>query len=201
MTLKTLILIFAVLTTIALAIFVGAYKQKGTDKQQKNNIKFLKIWTVVLAVLVVIGCSTIFIGHTATLHGMETYNTNISEAAEGIKNTPRSASKLPDDTTGSIIIVYKFDCNECKAIYKDLKTTLKDNNNVYWIASTTELGKEIVEEYGITDVPSGIYVRHNNFNGNVKGTRYKLSTKNDNDDIIINETALNRLLYLQTNNE
>ena len=71
------------------------------------------------------------------------------------------SEELPDDLTGCIIIFVKFGCPDCENVHDKLVKCLEDNNveNVFFVSSRSEKGKELVEKYQIQAVPSGTYFK------------------------------------------
>jgi len=126
-------------------------------------------------------------------HGMDTFVPPI-ELIDDIKNSPVEDS-LPDDTTGCLIILYKFTCPDCKAVYKELSTTLKNESDVYWIASTSDTGKQLVETYKIKEVPTGLYITYNKTN--TSAVHYILYDIDSNGNIILDKNNIKRLLQLK----
>lgn len=72
----------------------------------------------------------------------------------------------PDDQSneeinkGDIIILYKYGCPDCGAIYSDLEHYLDENGatNIKYINANTEKGRELYNEYQIQWVPTAIYI-------------------------------------------
>ena len=136
---------------------------------------------------------------TAYEHGMTEMNISLVEMLDCIKNSPVEDS-LPenyDELKGAIIIYYKFDCPDCKAIYNELSQKVKDNPNVYWVSSRTEQGKKILEKYPVEKVPTGIYIRKEDFGGEINFTAKVLYKADENEKTVLDKEAIERLLYLQ----
>lgn len=117
-----------------------------------------------------------------------------SERNDIIKNTPllepnkpsyikelKSISQI-DPNKKYLIIVYKFMCKDCEKAYLYLKNKIASSskkNNIYFIASKSNTGKEILNNYPIKFVPSSIIIKPNqqaeiNVLYNKKGTNKKL---------------------------
>lgn len=189
----------AIIALILIAIgILGLFTYAKIPKLKDKKRLCIRICICIIAIGLVITATFLTIYAVASNHGMDNPNITISETIDGIKHTPKKDNKLPDDTKGSIIILYKFDCDDCKAIYNDLSNALKDNQNIYWIPSTSKLGKKLTEEFTVTEVPTGLYMRHNDYNGSIKAVKYELAITDNNNNTILNETLLNRLLYLQS---
>lgn len=136
---------------------------------------------------------------TAVEHGLtsDVEKMSMNELKDLINNSPKE-SKLPDNIEGAIIIYYRFDCPDCSAIYNDLANAVANNSNIYWISSRSEAGKSLLEKYPVDEVPTGIYIRHDTYNGNVTFTKYELFTTDENGNTILDTSAIDRLLYLQS---
>lgn len=159
---------------------------------------------------------TIAIFNTAQSHGMYTNDTPLPRVEISIKNSPIEDT-IPDDLDGSIIIYYRFGCTDCESIYTDLSKSISGKNNIYWVSTESKQGKELIKTYPVNSVPSGIYIYSNKQNGNsyVQKPLYKTSenasvtffettedAKNHenaiySNDVALDKTALERLLYLQ----
>lgn len=194
---KFTVLAIIALIIIAMGIF-GLFVYNKIPKLKDKKRLCTRVCMCVIAIGLAIAITFLTIYIVASNHGMDNPNITISEVIDGIKHTPKENNKLPDDTKGSIIILYKFDCDDCKAIYNDLSDALKDNENIYWISSTSKQGKKLTEEFTVSEVPTGLYMRYNDYNGSIKAVKYELAATDNNNTTILNETSLNRLLYLQS---
>lgn len=201
MTLTVLLIIGIVIFFAGLVYLILSVSGKIAKKwvlQQNTS----KTHTIIAACIFAIGAVTIItatgIAITGFSHGMASSNIPITKAIENIQHTPVESKELPEDRRGSIIILYKFNCENCKAIYDDLSETLSNYKNIYWISSESELGKSFAEELEITEVPTGIYMRYNDYNNSVKAVKYSLATTDADGNTILNQTTLDRLIYLQT---
>ena len=70
--------------------------------------------------------------------------------------------------------------------------------DVLWISTRSDTGKKLVEEYKIEEVPSGVYVRENAYNDALPYTKKLLYTVNADGETKFDKTAIDRLLYLQS---
>lgn len=136
---------------------------------------------------------------------MYTNDTPLPRVEISIKNSPIEDT-IPDDLDGSIIIYYRFGCTDCEAIYTDLSKSISGKNNIYWVSTESKQGKELIKTYPVNSVPSGIYIYSDKQNGNsyVQKPLYKTSENAKNhenaiysNDVVLDKTALERLLYLQ----
>lgn len=99
------------------------------------------------------------------------------------------SKELPADKSGCIIILYRWGCDDCENAHKQLYQTIQDNTGVYAISTRSELGKSLVEKYGIIEVPAAVYIENDAEN---KYTKKYLVQKNKFD-----ETQINRLFKLR----
>ncbi len=78
---------------------------------------------------------------------------------------------LPDESNiraedlkaGDVVIYLRYDCKDCHRTWPDLKQALSQNkasDEVYIVYTRTKLGKQVLKQYPITDVPSGIYIKN-----------------------------------------
>ena len=118
-------------------------------------------------------------------------------AANG--KTPVSQT-LPSERNGGIVILYKYDCPDCEAIYGRLNDAIRDTGakNVHFIASSSETGRELIKEGDIPTAPTGIYLRHEALNNGSAMTHIPLATSNGN-ETVLDTAALKRLVLLQSN--
>lgn len=156
-----------------------------------TTIVSLILWILFVTALIIIGVQI----DTAKSHGMYQKNMPFAEMVLSNKKSP-AESKVPEKLAGSIIIYYKYGCDDCEDIYEDLSNKVKDKSNVYWISTRSQQGKKLLKNYPVDTVPSAVYVRNDTFNGNILFTSKLLYTKTGNKAVIDNE-SLERLFYLQ----
>lgn len=180
----------ACLAIILIASIVLSYVAKKQHRTQKRFQILTVISSISLATIAILIC-------LAIPHGLNHTNITIGQLWTGLWNTPVE-DKLPEDLTGKIILYYRFECEDCKTIYADLSDTIKNNENIYWVSSRSKQGQSLLEKYPVDDVPSGIYIRYDTFNGSIEYTQKSLIATDENDNVILNEENINRLLYLQS---
>ena len=133
----------------------------------------------------------------ALSHGLESTNISLSDIKYGIQNSPKE-DIVPKKLAGNIIIYYRFHCDDCEATYHDIKAEFEKNGaNVYWISSRSKQGKKLLESYPVEEVPTGIYIRKNNYNDALEYTKRTLFTKTDDGKYQIDKDAITRLSLLQ----
>ena len=106
------------------------------------------------------GAKLIFEGQK---HGMYQYNISWSKMKTCIESSPKE-SILPDDKselTNSIILFYRFGCEDCEAIYNKERIASKQIKDIYWVSTRSKQGKELLKKYPIKEVPAGVYIANN----------------------------------------
>lgn len=167
-------------------------------EQTKKTFNNCNRTAFVIFVLTILGIAILFASYNiATKHGLYTTDLTINQLYNGIKNTPVE-DKLPEDTSGCIILFYKFGCKDCEAIYNELLEYTKNKPKIYWVSSRSEQGKALLENYPIESVPTGIYIHTNS--DKTRYTKKSLYYTSNSGDILLDKTAIDRLLYLQEQN-
>lgn len=108
-----------------------------------------------------------------------------------------AASKTPDNLSGAIVILYKFGCPDCEAIYPAITEKLQGKDNVYFVPSGSELGKKLVNNGNIQEVPTGVYIRKQPLANGATQNNIVLYTADKNGKSVLNENALDHLILLQ----
>lgn len=124
---------------------------------------------------------------------------SLGEIIAANDKTPVSQT-LSSERNGDIVILYKYDCPDCEAIYKQLNDAIKDTGakDVHFIASSSETGRELIEEGDIPTAPTGIYLRHEALDNGAAMTHIPLAASNGN-ETVLDTAALKRLVLLQSN--
>ena len=215
---QLIMIIICVIMGFIVLFMLGQTKLKINKLKKDDSIEapklreILRARAIILIFISVIAVTSItiqidsFISLTSTIktaisHGLtsDIEKMSMADLKDLINNSPKE-SKLPDDIEGVIIIYYRFDCPDCRAIYNDLASAVANTDNVYWISSRSETGKSLLDKYPVDEVPTGIYIRHDTYNGNVTFTKYELATTDENENTILDTSAIDRLLYLQSEN-
>ena len=121
-------------------------------------------------------------------------NQTLPEERNGALLNPLTAIVL----NGAIVILYRYGCPDCEAIYDDLRKAIDelDLKDVYYVASSSEYGQELVEEGDIRYVPTGVYLRHEALANGASITHIQLASENGN-ETVLDQAALKRLALLQ----
>lgn len=122
---------------------------------------------------------------------------NVAEIIHINSETPVSQT-LPKERNGAIVILYRYGCPDCEAIYDDLHEAIDelDLKDVYYVASSSEYGQKLVEEGDIRYVPTGVYLRHEALANGASITHIQLASEDGNETVLDN-AALKRLALLQ----
>ena len=126
---------------------------------------------------------------------------SLGEVIAANDKTPVSQT-LPSERNGDIVILYKYNCPDCEAIYGQLDDAIRNTGakDVHFVASSSETGRELIEEGDIPTAPTGIYLRHEALNNGSAMTCIPLATSNGN-ETVLDTAALKRLVLLQSNGE
>lgn len=188
-------LVFAGITTIiGITLFACmTHKTCKTNKKQhlRTGIRFASaILGLAGFVYLLAGIQTTSI---AASHGMYQDNLSWSEITQNIRTTP-TEDKLPKDLTGCLILYYRFGCSDCEAVYPAMSVFFEDYEDIYWISTRSDQGKQLRETYPVSHVPTGVYITDSGTG--VYRTMYFDSTN----EVLFNETHAEELLQLYENN-
>lgn len=191
----TTIVATAIIITI-LAVTIFKFKH-GADIKHKRFAKVTLISASICAILSFAVMLTLNISYSvAQKHGAYTRNMTIETMYDGIARSPIE-STLPENLDGCIIIYYRFDCPDCKAIYDDLMTASENVDNIYFVSSRSEQGSALLNQFPVEEVPSGIYIRMYTYNGALTYTKKVLYYTDENGNIIFDVADFNRLVALR----
>lgn len=184
--LQCLVFIIAI-DIITMCTFVFFYIKK---KKNKTGVWCLTVLSI---------CATLFIGFNiqkAYRHGMYEIKISFSDMLKHIEKSPEE-DRLPKNLSKCIIIYYKFGCSDCEHVYKDLKASLGDKQNVYWVSTRSKQGMDLLNHYPVKVVPSGVYVYSDSTTTAPQYVK-KVLYMHDKNETILHQTNLNRLLELQS---
>ena len=71
-----------------------------------------------------------------------------------ITPTPNNEQPTPDTVT----ILYRYECPACKVVYAPLKEAESESIRINWVRSRSDVGKTIVDRYGVPSVPTALYI-------------------------------------------
>lgn len=78
---------------------------------------------------------------------------------EDIEKSPVE-DRLPRDMSGSILMYYKFGCEDCNELGEELYAALSSLAPTYRIATRSPTGRKLIEQYPVAEVPACVYFRH-----------------------------------------
>ena len=157
-------------------------KKKGEDAPQEETLtekskktKTLQLCLRILSPIMVISytvalaCIITYCGFYTMAKKYGAYDdfTKV-ETIKTISNMPNTSfvdqsNQLPtgDARLGCIIVFYKYNCPDCIAVHDMVLETLHrfPNAEVYFVSTRSEIGKQLVAEFGIEEVPSAVYIR------------------------------------------
>lgn len=137
--------------------FVGHKNTEEDVIHLQNTVRTILGMAVgALLSLIIMGGTVIYCSNAKAMDGDWWHNHNFAETVQTAMRTPDTAASTE---AGDIIIVYKFGCEDCDAIYDSAKEYIASQSaNVKWIASNSEFGKQFCSDYSITWTPTGVYM-------------------------------------------
>lgn len=153
------ILLSVVMFTCIILIEYGIRKQMiqtGTTAPHIPRLIQILLATIFIfsGIYAISGYTTI---QTAQEHGMYQKHMTWSKIITSIEHSPKE-DKLPENLKNTIILYYKFGCEDCESIYEDQTQAFHELKNVYWISTRSEQGKTLRKTYPVNKVPSGVYI-------------------------------------------
>lgn len=124
---------------------------------------------------------------SAHIRGME-LNSTVQDFIKGFTVTPME-DRLPDDIGHTLIIFYRYDCNDCHQTLPAIQEALKDYP-VFYINSRSTQGEALREEYPISFVPSLVYITADQ----KAHYSFALATIGDNGEVTLDTENLNDAL-------
>lgn len=189
----------AVITVLAIVVAVALSRRKARDLKRRRIVRNA------CAVVAAIGCIALaslgVVYAQGTAHGMtgdDWRGRSIGEVISLNATTPENQS-LPDDATGSVVILYKYGCPDCEAIYGELASAIDEAGieDVYYVASSSPDGRELVENGSINYVPTVVYLRHEALANGADMTHIQLTTVDEDGNTVLDTAALQRIALLQ----
>ena len=166
MPLLTMGLLGILTALLSLAVLIVSERKRcRCQRLKKSSCKTAITSTISLASLlcaVLVIMSAMVTYRTAYAHGYRgTNQENAASLWNGIHATPAEDTP-PDDKKNKILLFYRFGCPACEDSFLEIKDALAPfDDNVYWIASRSETGKLLTDQYQITSVPRAIIVTEN----------------------------------------
>jgi hypothetical protein len=154
MTIKLMmILMFAI---IAISVVMIVTELAFTRQIRKITMIFGPIAAIsIMVIAMLIFLETSLIARGATLK--EANNTYISDGILQLKHAPSEYEG--DVEPGDILVLRKYGCQDCLDIYDDLeKYAEKHDLKIKYVSTTSKIGRDIIKNNNIEDVPSIVYV-------------------------------------------
>ena len=103
------------------------------------------------------------------------------------------SAEVPTDPKGCVIIFFKWGCPDCANVHNDLLKKLKEYDlfKTYFVSVQSDKGQQLIRQYPIDSVPSGIYIYYDMNSG----VEYQQKVLNDGTKL--NEYNLDTLLSVQ----
>lgn len=194
MSVKTTFILLAVIgcATLILGIALHIIGTRQSDAgSSKKSIGNTCLFTTGLCII--IAAILVILTTAALRHGLYDYELTVPQLITGLRYSPEEDT-LPEDLSDSLIIYYRFTCDDCEEIYDDLRQSFLGYNNVYWISTRSEQGKALRKLYPVEQVPTGIYIDNENI-----PHRYLLMTRTDEATVLDTE-VVDRLKDLMAQN-
>ena len=157
---KITIAIIAALIVVFLAAAIVTtrlyLKSKNSDKPM-HPTKVALPWICTVVLLLCLAYTGINVA-AAYDHGYYGQDASLAQLVNTTDRTPHDQSaELPDELTSCIVVLYKYGCPDCDAIYDDLAQSVKNANvKVYYVSSKSERGSGLCAAYDVNDVPTAI---------------------------------------------
>lgn len=189
-----------VLVALLFAVCIGLKIAVKRGRLPTHAKKVTIVTNAGLALLVACGIALFALYQTGASRGMTSDDwkqMTIPQIIETNSNTPKTQT-LPDTKNGTIVILYKYGCEDCESIYPELEKTLGEleAKNVYYVASSTPDGNEIVENGDIESVPTVVYLRHESLANGATMNHVSIAYM-DGNDVKLDTAALRRIVLLQ----
>ena len=154
MTIKLMMALMFVLIVISVITMIRELAFTGKARKAKRIFVSIAIASlVVIAMLIFLEASLMIRG--ATLK--EANNTYISDGILQLRHAPSEYDG--DVEPGDILVLRKYGCQDCLDIYDDLeKYAEKHDLKIKYVSTTSKIGRDIIKNNNIEDVPSIIYV-------------------------------------------
>ena len=188
----TIILICVLIIAFAIPgiYLTRAYKKKkDSDKPMHITVPILP-WLCVGALILCLAFTLITVT-TAYSRGYFGQDASLAQLKDASELAPNDQSAtLPNEITSSIVVIYKFGCPDCEAIYNDLYQDV-DNIDIptYYVSSRSDRGHTLCVAYDINDVPTALAY---NEDGSV--LQKKLYYVDDEENSIYDADAFARLV-------
>ena len=154
MTIKLMLALAIVLIIISVIIIVG--KLAFTRSVKKTKI----IFGATIITSLIVTAMLIFLEASLMTRGATLKEANNTYIADGILQLKHAPSEYKGDVEpGDILVLRKYGCQDCLDIYDDLeKYAEKHDLKIKYVSTTSKIGRDIIKNNNIEDVPSIVYV-------------------------------------------
>lgn len=87
---------------------------------------------------------------------------------------------LSDGIDKTILVFYRYGCPDCADVYDQLRPYV-NGKGIRWVSTRSTEGKELVQEFGVAEVPSAVYVRDREKGENVYEVLYEQGESSDDE--------------------
>lgn len=194
-------IIVACAVLVAITTFLIVHRAVPIEGK-RNAVRRVKAISGVVALIGVVALVWVSVveldGSVRGMTNKQWWSMPLGTVVETNGKTPLTDS-VPDDAAGDIVILYKYGCPDCEAVYSDIEKAASDTGakNVIYIASSTADGKRLVKDNDIKNVPTGIYIRREKLANGASTAHAELDTTDSNGKTSFDRTAFERLVLLQ----
>lgn len=161
---------------------------------------------IVIATFTLFLCGTGLLAHTvfiAQSKGATWQNFETMSSSEIVKHSEKSpvVETINKANPGDIIILTRYGCKDCQEVIPDVNLYIREHGvqNVHFISSQSDYGKQLVEKLSITQVPCAVYVRHAPASEKVTMNKMTLYSTVHDGGTAFNENGFTHLVQLQRN--
>lgn len=154
MTIELMLALATVLIIISIIMIVGEL----AFKRRAKKIKIIFSATAITSLIVIV--MLIFLEASLMVRGATLKEANNTYISDGILQLKHAPSEYDGDVEpGDILVLRKYGCQDCLDIYDDLeKYAEKHDLKIKYVSTTSKIGRDIIKNNNIEDVPSIIYV-------------------------------------------
>lgn len=180
---------------------IAVKKQSTKAEKDENIIRIIEIIFLVMGLIIMLYAESLASlakdkGAYGGFRQTETVASVIKAQKYGFND---ESDLLPEDLSGSIIIYFKYGCEDCYDIHDELTKALKNkDNHIYFISTKSETGEKLLEKYPVAEVPSAIYITKENSEQNAYAQvlLYEPSNENTERSVFIKDN-LEQLIKMQ----
>lgn len=116
--------------------------------------------SIIIAIFVLTTPLLLMWSHSYVSHG-KIINMNPVAYIKDMNNY-MTQGEIPQNLNGKILIFYKYGCIDCRDVKDVLKRYSDVNDDIIYVSSQSEKGKQLIEEYDIQHVPTAVYIDGDN---------------------------------------